>query len=137
MLDKECLFCKIIKKDLKSYVIYENDYVLAFLDIFPLAPYHTLVIPKKHFQALSDLDQQYHQEILQAIQLIQKKMMDLNIAKDFNIVLNEGRYAGQEVFHTHFHIIPRQKNDKVSLYNEKKQANDQDLEKAYQILRIQ
>lgn len=103
---EECIFCKIVKGDIPSKKVYEDDLVLAFEDINPIAPVHVLVIPKKHIKSLNslsvgDLDIMTH--ILKVIKDITKK---LNIyEKGYRVVINCGEDGGQEVPHIHFHIL--------------------------------
>jgi histidine triad (HIT) family protein len=98
---QDCIFCKIINKEIPAQIIYENDFVLAFKDISPVAPQHYLLIPKKHFVSLATVDAQYSQEILMAIQSMTQELQ----INDFRTVFNTGAAAGQTVFHVHAHII--------------------------------
>ena len=98
---QDCIFCKIINKEIPAQIVYENDFVLAFKDISPVAPQHYLLIPKKHFVSLATVDAQYSQEILMAIQSMTQEL-EIN---DFRTVFNTGTAAGQTVFHVHAHII--------------------------------
>ncbi|AJA90200.1 diadenosine tetraphosphate hydrolase [Borreliella chilensis] len=108
-----CIFCKIIKKELPCYKVYEDDLVLAFLDINPLSVGHTLVIPKEHSENLLSMDDKFNQRVLKVCKKISNalKKMNLSICSGINIHSSLGADAGQEVFHTHFHVIPRFKND--------------------------
>src|SRR3989344_7777600 len=107
----ECVFCKIVKREIPSDKIYEDDNFFAFLDINPNNPGHTLVIPKKHYKNIYDLPD----EILCAIGPIVKKISiavkkGVN-ADGINIIMNNDGAAGQIVPHAHFHIIPRFADD--------------------------
>ncbi len=102
----ECIFCEIIKKERLAKIIFENEKVMAFQDIDPKAPFHFLVIPKKHISKLTDLKED-DKDIIGEIFLVAKK-----IAKDygfndkgFRIVTNCGKDGGQSVFHLHFHLL--------------------------------
>lgn len=100
----DCLFCKIIKGEIPSYTLYENEYVLCFLDINPVNKGHILVIPKKHFLDNSDIEDEYLLKIHEA----SKKMIEL-LDKTFKpsgyrLIQNNGTL--QEVKHYHLHIIP-------------------------------
>ncbi len=98
----DCIFCKIANKEIPSEFVYENEHIVAFNDINPAAPVHILVIPKKHVESLSELeDKNLMAELLDGVRLVTKK---LNI-KDYRTVINTGKEAGQEVFHIHLHII--------------------------------
>ncbi|KAJ5156302.1 hit protein 1 [Penicillium capsulatum] len=98
-----CIFCKIIQKEIKSFKIFENDKVFAFLDINPLSRGHALVIPKFHGAKLTDIPDEDLVDILP----IAKKIAKASGAQDFNILQNNGRIAHQVVDHVHFHMIPK------------------------------
>lgn len=106
----DCVFCKIINKEIPSKIVFENDSVIAFEDLNPIAPVHILVVPKKHMTDIMDVKEEnshYLTEVYKAIQFIAKEK---NIAKDgFRIVNNCGENGGQTVGHIHFHIIGGQK----------------------------
>ncbi len=117
---KNCLFCKIIKGDIPSTKIYEDKRFLAFLDINPINRGHTLLIPKKHSRNIFDIDNQ----TLQRISLIIKKLStaikeSLNV-DGINIHINNEPAAGQVIFHTHIHIIPRLIDDNIKMWEGKK-----------------
>jgi histidine triad (HIT) family protein len=109
---KDCLFCKIAKKEIKSMIVKETNLSLAFLDIKPLTPGHTLVIPKRHRKSFSDLK---NDEILDFYKVIKNVMNTLRKklkVESFTLGVNDGRHAGQTISHLHFHIIPRYPEDK-------------------------
>ena len=108
----DCLFCKIINGDIPCYKIYENDYVLAFLDINPDSDGHTLIIPKKHFTDLDDIDNATLSEIFKAAKLI-KKMLEEKLGCE-GIVLQQNNGFVQEIKHYHLHLKPYYKN-KISI----------------------
>jgi len=102
----DCLFCKIINKEIKADIVYEDEKVLAFRDISPKAPIHILVIPKMHIEGLSWLKDEYIKEINAILKAIDKTVEILGIKKDgFRTIVNSGKDAGQEVAHLHFHIL--------------------------------
>ena len=100
----DCIFCKIIKGDIPSYTIYENEYVKCFLDVNPLANGHTLIVPKKHFKDMYDIDEKYLYEINKAsrvlLDLYDKKLKP----NGYRFIQNNG--VLQEVKHYHMHLIP-------------------------------
>ena len=102
--EMDCIFCKIINGDIPSYTIYENEYVKCFLDVNPLSDGHTLIVPKKHFKDLYDIDIETLNEIFKAskivCELINKKLNPNGI----RIVQNNGIL--QEVKHYHMHVLP-------------------------------
>ena len=100
----DCLFCKIINGDIPSYTIYENDYVKCFLDINPISMGHTLIIPKKHFLDINDIDSEYILKVQEASKEV-VKILNKNLKPDgFKLVQNNGNL--QEVKHYHLHVIP-------------------------------
>ena len=100
----DCLFCKIINGDIPSYTIYENDYVKCFLDINPVSMGHTLIIPKKHFLDINDIDSEYILKVQEASKEV-VKLLNKNLKPDgFKLVQNNGNL--QEVKHYHLHVIP-------------------------------
>ncbi|KAL5334748.1 HIT-like domain-containing protein [Aspergillus crustosus] len=98
-----CIFCRIIKGEIPSFKLFENDKVFAFLDIQPLSRGHAMVIPKFHGAKLTDIPDSDLTEILP----VAKKIAKATGAEDFNILQNNGRIAHQVVDHVHFHIIPK------------------------------
>jgi histidine triad (HIT) family protein len=99
----DCLFCKIIKRQLKAQIIYEDENCLAFEDIHPQAPVHFLVIPKKHIENILNADEYTLGRITAiGIQEARKKGLDQN---GFRTLINCGRHAGQSVNHLHLHIL--------------------------------
>lgn len=103
---EECIFCKIIKGDIPSEKVYEDDKILAFKDINPAAPIHVLVIPKVHVQNVLEMGVENSEIISDIFRVINKVAEQLGIDKDgFRIINNCGKDAGQEVMHLHFHIL--------------------------------
>ncbi len=111
----DCIFCKIIKGELPSTKVYEDEDVLAFLDIKPVNPGHTLVIPKKHFKNVHDMPDEMFAKVAVASKKISDAILKLG-AKGVNIGMNNGEAAGQIVFHAHVHVMPRYGQDSFSLW---------------------
>lgn len=111
----ECIFCKIINKEIDSNILYEDDNFLAILDAFPSAFGHTLIIPKKHIINVLDADATTLQGALEVAQYVSTRLSVLLNTSDFNILHNCGTAAGQVVKHFHIHIIPRYKDDGLSM----------------------
>ncbi len=107
----DCIFCKIIKGDIPSYKIYEDEYVYSFLDIACDAEGHILVIPKKHCVNVLDCEPDYLAHVIQAVQKISNHLVDDCGYDGVNILNASGKAAQQSVFHLHFHIIPRKLDD--------------------------
>lgn len=101
------LFEKIIAGEIPSYRIYEDENVYAFLDIQPNTKGHTLVIPKKPYENLLEIPEELFQPLLRAAQKIAARMKSELGAEGFNLRMNNGAVAGQEIFHAHLHLIPR------------------------------
>ena len=109
--ETDCIFCKIAKGEIPCEKIWEDSEFIAFADIKPVEEGHTLIIPKKHFATLIDLDKDISSKYIGAIQDVGKVLMDKHKADGFNVMLNNGEGAGQVVHHIHFHILPRKKGD--------------------------
>ncbi|VTY17828.1 Purine nucleoside phosphoramidase [Streptococcus parasanguinis] len=103
----DCIFCKIVAGDIPSSKVYEDEEVLAFLDISQVTPGHTLVIPKKHARNLLDMDETTTAQLFARVSKVAKKVEVATQAKGMNIISNMEEVSGQTVFHTHVHIIPR------------------------------
>ena len=103
---EDCLFCKIIKREIPSTIVYEDEEILAFRDINPVAPVHVLVIPKKHISSLVDLKPEDEALVGKIYSVINKIAKQENIFESgFRVVVNCGEDGGQEVKHLHFHLI--------------------------------
>ena len=106
----DCLFCKIVKGEIPSEKVYEDDDILCFKDINPVAPIHILVIPKKHIANLLEVQSEDGKLIAKIYETINKIAKDLEFDKDgFRVIVNCGKDAGQEVMHLHFHVIAGRK----------------------------
>lgn len=103
----DCIFCKIISNDIPSYKIYEDEHVIAFLDISQATPGHTLVIPKVHIRDIFELDEHLAAHCFAVATKLAKHIVPLVGATGVNIVNNSHEVAGQAVFHFHAHIVPR------------------------------
>ena len=107
----DCIFCKIIAREISAEVVYEDEYAIAFLDIEPVNLGHTLVLPKAHFRNLLDIPADELCKIVPAIQKVTRAIIEVTGAEGINFANNNELAAGQLVFHLHFHIIPRFSND--------------------------
>src|SRR3989344_662416 len=118
-MTKDCIFCKIVKGEIPSCKIYEDSDTLAFLDIAPVNPGHTLVIPKEHFENLYTLpDETLAGLILTAKKIAQAIKKGIG-ADGVNIGMNNEKSGGQVIFHAHLHIIPRIEGDGLKLWPQK------------------
>ncbi|REH76920.1 HIT family protein [Staphylococcus felis] len=107
----ETIFSKIIKGDIPSFKIYENEYVYAFLDISQVSKGHTLLIPKKPSPNIYETDAETMRHIGEALPIVANAIKKAFNPDGLNIIQNNGEYASQSVFHIHFHLIPRYEND--------------------------
>ncbi len=103
---EDCIFCKIINKEIPSQIVYEDEKILAFRDIQPVAPVHILVIPKKHIPVLTELTKEDEEVVGKIYTVIRQLAEKENIDKTgFRVIVNCGEDGGQEVKHLHFHLI--------------------------------
>jgi len=100
----DCLFCKIVKGDIPSNKVYEDELCLAFYDIDPQAPTHFLVIPKAHIGSVSEVSQENAAVVAHIVTVIAKVTKALGV-DSYRVVSNIGQQAGQSVFHLHFHVL--------------------------------
>jgi histidine triad (HIT) family protein len=127
---EECIFCKIVRKDANSYSVYEDEKAMAFLDIRPVNMGHTLVVPKEHFESIHDIPS----GLLQHVHAVVKKIADAQ-RKAFSpggisVSQNNGRPAGQIVFHLHAHVIPKDRE-----HHERSEPGGEELAKIAEQLR--
>ena len=110
----DCIFCKIVTGEIPSYKVYEDDNVLAFLDITQGTKGHTLIIPKKHIKNVYDLDEQTIFNVFKVVPMISKALKKAFSPIGLNIINNNDK-PHQSVFHFHIHLIPRYENDGMEL----------------------
>ena len=110
-MKNDCIFCAIAAGEIPSFKVYEDDEVLAYLDINPFAKGHTLVIPKQHSEGLLDTDDATLATIIARVKKVSAHLKEKLGCDGFNIVQNNGEAAGQTVHHLHFHIVPRWQGD--------------------------
>ena len=124
--EKDCIFCKIVKGEIKADIVYSDDNFIGFLDINPRAEGHTVIISKKHFRNLLDMPASLGNEMLEAVKEIGLKLIKEgkgkagslssdNEVSGFNVIVNNEPAAGQVVFHAHIHILPRKKDDGLKM----------------------
>lgn len=101
-----CIFCKIINRDIPSTIVYEDEKVIAFNDVNPAAPIHILVVPKKHIETLLDVSEEDSSLIAHIYNVINKIAREKGFAeKGFRVIANCGKDSGQEIMHIHFHVL--------------------------------
>ena len=113
MGSQDCIFCKIAAGDIPCSKVYEDDSVIAFLDIAPLSDGHTLVIPKCHFERFDQCPPELLADISACTGKIASAVVSGLGCDGYNVLCNNGTAAGQEVNHVHFHVIPRYSGDGV------------------------
>ena len=128
---EDCLFCKIIKREIPSTKLYEDEDVYSFLDLNPVSKGHTLVIPKKHCATLLDIPDYLIPKLMKAVKKMAVAVTKAVKAGGFNLQLNNNRVAGQIIDHVHFHIVPRFEGDglkhwegKISIEEEAEQVKE-------------
>ena len=107
----ECLFCRIAKKEMSAHVVYEDRNAIAFLDIHPRAPGHTVVIPKVHAETILDMAEKGGTGVWKAVKAVTKMLSHAFSPDGFTIGINHGRASGQAVDHLHVHVLPRWHGD--------------------------
>lgn len=107
----DCIFCKIVSGEIPSTKIYEDDTVLAFLDISQTTRGHTLLIPKKHYRNILAMTNEEAAALFSKTPALANQLVNALKADGINIILNSEKIAGQTVFHTHIHLLPRYSDD--------------------------
>lgn len=113
----ETIFSKIIHKEIPATVVYEDEQAMAFLDATPVHPGHTLVIPKEASRNLLEISGESWGAVTEAVRKLAPAIMKATGASGINILMNNGQVAGQVVFHTHIHLIPRFEGDGLELWH--------------------
>jgi histidine triad (HIT) family protein len=111
--DPQCVFCKIVAHEIPAAIVYQDENVVGFLDIGPLAEGHLLVIPKAHFARLHETPAEDCARVATVIPLLGRTLLSVCGAAGFNLLCNDGQVAGQVVTHVHFHLIPRRQGDSL------------------------
>ena len=123
----DCIFCKIIKGEIQSQKIYEDEDTYAFLDINPSTKGHALVIPKKHYENTLETPDEELSKIIKTTKALAKQIKQKLNADGINIMNANGKQAQQSVFHMHFHIVPRYKNDGLNMWFHETEKQKYDL----------
>ena len=105
MTDPNCLFCKIVRGEIPSHKVYEDDDVLAFRDIRPLAPVHFMLIPREHVASLYEAGMAQHRALGKMLALAGELARKEGASDGFRTIINTGRVGNQEVYHLHMHVI--------------------------------
>ncbi len=134
--DESCIFCKIVAKKAPATIIYEDETVIAFLDIRPLYEGHTLVIPKKHYIDIFDTPNNELKDIHSITKKIAPAIKKATKADGISIIQQNGKAAGQDIFHLHVHIVPRLEGQKLPHFSELKEVDRAELEKIAKKIRL-
>ena len=101
---EDCLFCKIAKKEAPSEMVYEDENFSAFKDLYPKAPFHILIVPKKHIHSVDHIEVE-DKELMGELILVAQKIAKENTLKGYKLQINVGRVGGQEIDHLHLHLL--------------------------------
>ena len=134
----DCIFCKIVNGDIPAKILYEDDYSISFLDAFPISRGHTLVIPKKHFPQIQDMPLKINQKLFETVHTMISKT---DLIKGSTLVLiHNGKGSGQQIMHTHIHLIPRGSDDSGDnadmMFKNTLQLTDEEINSTCNILKI-
>lgn len=120
----DCIFCKIVNKEIPAKIFFENEKYLAFLDITPNTIGHSLVIPKEHVDNFSSESDQQAAEHIKVVHQIAPQLVNVLGADGYNVAINNGAAAGQLIMHAHWHIIPRYHDDGLKHFAHSEEAKN-------------
>jgi len=127
-MKEDCIFCRIAGKAADATVVYEDPQTLAFLDIHPLNPGHTLVIPKKHYTNMLEMPAEEAGRVFVSVAKVMRGVEKASSADGISVGQSNGKAASQEVFHMHVHIIPRFNHEMMSGFPNRKQTHRAELD---------
>jgi len=134
----DCIFCKIISGDIQTKILKETSNSLSFLDAFPLAKGHVLVIPKNHHQKIQDMSIEENTDLFSLVHLMISKVD--SITGSTLVAVHNGEEAGQEIPHVHVHLVPRNKDDSAgaihSMFNSTLKLSESEMDEFYNNLKI-
>ncbi|MDC0202566.1 HIT domain-containing protein [Candidatus Nitrosopelagicus sp.] len=134
----DCIFCKIVSKEIPTKILYEDDDTISFLDAFPVAKGHTLVIPKTHHAKIQDLPFDVNQKLFDTVHKMTSKVDSLEGST--LIAIHNGKESGQEIPHVHVHLIPRSNDDSAgpvhSMFKNKVELSESEIDSIYNKLKI-
>ena len=134
----DCIFCKIVSKEIPTKILVETESCIGFLDAFPLAKGHALVIPKRHYEKLQDLPINVNTEVFSTVHSLISKVDSLTGAT--LVAVHNGKQSGQEIPHVHVHLIPRSEDDSAgavhSMFSKKPDLSESEIEELCSKLRI-
>ena len=133
---EDCIFCKIVKKEIPAKVFLENKENLAFLDIFPINKGHTVVITKRHYNNIEDIPEEQLSSLFKTVKEAAALIHNKLEIEGYNILQNNFKAAGQEINHIHVHIIPRNtEDDKFKMKIPRNQAAEEELSDILKLLK--
>lgn len=132
-MNEDCIFCKIITKQIPSEIVYEDEETFAFLDIKPINPGHTLIVPKKHSRSILEIDSGSLSATTKTLRTLAPLIKNVVGADGMNVHINCEPAGGQVVFHTHIHLIPRHEQDGYEHWHGKESASEDRLALAEKI----
>jgi histidine triad (HIT) family protein len=127
MTTNSCVFCKIARKQASASLVYEDENVMAFLDIRPLNEGHTLVIPKEHYVTIFEIPEELVAHLHRIVKRVALAVKKATEADGISIIQQNGKAAGQEIFHLHVHVIPRFDGKKLMRFGEISEADREKL----------
>lgn len=134
----DCIFCKIVSGEIKSKFLKETKYSISFLDAFPLATGHVLIIPKNHHQKIQDLSVEENTDLFSLVQQMISNVDE--ITGSTLVAIHNGKDAGQEIPHVHVHLVPRNKADSAgpihSMFSSKVNVSESEMDDVYNKLKI-
>ena len=129
----DCIFCKIVNKEISSRIITETENSIAFLDAFPVSRGHTLVIPKNHYEKVQDMTDIDNNDLFDTVYKVISKVDKLTGST--LLAIHNGKDSGQEIPHVHVHLIPREQDDQAgpvhSMFKDRPKLSDEELEQLY------
>jgi len=132
----DCIFCKIANGTISAKKLYETSNSLAFLDAFPLAKGHTLVIPKNHYAKVQDMSESDNKDLFETVTILARKLE--SISPSSLIAIHNGKESGQEIPHVHVHIVPRSSSDGAgpihSMFEKRPALDENEFEKITKII---
>jgi histidine triad (HIT) family protein len=133
----DCIFCKIIKKEIPSNIILETEKTLAFMDAYPLVKGHSLVIPKTHYEKVQDISKEDNSDLFETVRKTISKVD--KITGGTLLAIHNGKQSGQEIPHVHVHLIPRSSEDSAgpvhSMFSNPPKLTDKEIQDTYEKLK--
>ena len=128
MNDDSCIFCRIARKQAPASLVYEDEKVMAFLDVRPLNEGHTLVIPKAHYETIFEIPEELNAYLHRIVKRVSFAVKKASKADGISIFQQNGKAASQEIFHLHVHVVPRYEGQQLARFGEILEANREKLE---------